>query len=80
MTKPNGIAWRNVREAISRYRHRVHIGHDGFIREDGTPREGYHRLMNLLASWKSEGRVDHRIGITGSSLFMLVGQDRRPAL
>ena len=71
MTKPNGIAWRNVREAISRYRHRVHIGHDG-----GRPREGYHRLMNLLASWRSEGRVDHRIGVTGSSLFMLVGQDR----
>lgn len=39
MTKPNGIAWRNVREAITRYRHRVHIGHDGFIREDGRPRE-----------------------------------------
>jgi len=28
------------------------IGRDGFIRGDGTPREGYHRLMNLLASWK----------------------------
>ena len=80
MTKPNGIAWRDVREAISRYRHRVHIGRDGFIREDGSPREGYHRLMNLLASSRSQGRVDHRIGITGSALFMLVGQDRRPAL
>jgi hypothetical protein len=76
MTKPNGIAWRNVREAISRYRHRVHIDHDGFIREGGSPRLGYLRLMNLLASSRSEGRVDHRIGITGSSLFMLVGQDR----
>jgi hypothetical protein len=40
MTKPNGIAWRNVREAISRYRHRVHIGHDGSIREDGSPQSG----------------------------------------
>ena len=25
---------------------------DGFIGGDGTPREGYHRLMNLLASWR----------------------------
>lgn len=30
------------------------IGHDGFIRGDGTPREGYHRLMDLLARWRSE--------------------------
>jgi len=31
------------------------IGHDGFIRGDGTPREGYDRLMDLLARWRSEG-------------------------
>jgi len=28
------------------------IGHDGFIRGDGTPKQGYRRLMNLLASWR----------------------------
>jgi endo-1,4-beta-xylanase len=28
------------------------IGHDDFIREDGTPREGYHRLMDLPARWR----------------------------
>jgi endo-1,4-beta-xylanase len=29
------------------------IGRDGFIRGDGTPRKGYHRLMALLAKWRS---------------------------
>jgi len=29
------------------------IGHDGFIRGDGTPRESYHRLKDLIAKWRS---------------------------
>jgi len=31
------------------------IGHDGFIREDGTPKESYHRLQNLIAKWREVG-------------------------
>jgi GH35 family endo-1,4-beta-xylanase len=31
------------------------IGHDGFIREDGTPKESYHRLQNLIAKWRNVG-------------------------
>ena len=30
-------------------------GHDGFIREDGTPKESYHRLQNLIAKWREVG-------------------------
>jgi len=28
------------------------LGHDGFIRGDGTREEGYRRLMNPLARWR----------------------------
>lgn len=34
------------------------VGHDGFIREDGTPKESYYRLQNLIAKWREVG--DHR--------------------
>jgi endo-1,4-beta-xylanase len=30
------------------------IGHDGFMRADGTPRESYHRLMGLFAKWRNQ--------------------------
>jgi len=30
-------------------------GTDGFIRADGTPRESYHRLLDLLAKWRNAG-------------------------
>ena len=26
-------------------------GHDGFVQEDGTPRESYRRLKNLRGKW-----------------------------
>ena len=29
-------------------------GHDGFVQEDGTPRESYHRLQNLLEKWRNQ--------------------------
>lgn len=29
-------------------------GHDGFVQEDGTPRESYHRLRNLLDKWRNQ--------------------------
>jgi GH35 family endo-1,4-beta-xylanase len=31
------------------------VGHDGFIREDGTPKESYYRLQNLIAQWREVG-------------------------
>ena len=32
-------------------------GHDGFIRADGTPKESYHRLMDLIAKWRNVGNL-----------------------
>ncbi len=29
-------------------------GNDGFVQEDGTPRESYHRLSNLLTEWRNK--------------------------
>jgi endo-1,4-beta-xylanase len=29
-------------------------GNDGFVHEDGTPRESYHRLSDLLTKWRSQ--------------------------
>jgi endo-1,4-beta-xylanase len=29
-------------------------GHDGFVSQDGVPRQSYHRLKNLLAKWRNE--------------------------
>lgn len=29
-------------------------GHDGFVQEDGTPRESYQRLKDLLAKWRNQ--------------------------
>src|ERR1035437_2867664 len=29
-------------------------GRDGFIQEDGTPRESYHRLKNLIGKWRNQ--------------------------
>jgi hypothetical protein len=32
-------------------------GHDGFIRADGTPKESYHRLQELIAKWRNVGNL-----------------------
>jgi hypothetical protein len=29
-------------------------GNDAYVQEDGTPRESYHRLKDLLAKWRNQ--------------------------
>ena len=46
-------------------------GHDGFLREDGlTPKEIYHRLLDLRAKWLNTGTVtpeDNGTGLPGTT-------------